>query len=171
MKQVDPRREVLQVLSLRPGPQPRSSEVLPFRQLDQWPPGEIHAWLLQGCAALPEVLVRESRMGTSGTRALCLPDPVAGGPADAFIDCHEFCHLHALPEGTIHLVLPASVLERALAQGWVERHPIATMGILRSLVMVYAPRNAAELEIVLGLIGCSREFARGDWNGEATQVA
>ena len=30
---------------------------------------------------------------------LYLADEFAGGPPEAFIDGHEFCHLHPLPEG------------------------------------------------------------------------
>jgi hypothetical protein len=110
---------------------------------------------------MEDVRVRESRMALPGTRALYLPDVVAGGPPEAFIDLHEFCHLHPLPEGTIHLVLPMAVVERAAAFGWVERHPVAVAGILTTLATAYAPRTAAELETVLGLIGISCRFARG----------
>jgi hypothetical protein len=143
----------------REGPQPRCSDVLPFRQLDQWPPAEIHERLLAECADLEGVRVRESRMALPGTRALYLPDEIAGGPPEAFIDLHEFCHLHPLPEGSIHLVLPPPVLDRAVALGWAQRHPIAAAGILNTLVMVYAPRSLAELEVALGLIRVSCHFA------------
>jgi phospholipase/carboxylesterase len=100
-------------------------------------------------------------MALPGARALYLPDGVAGGPPEAFIDHHEFCHLHPLPEGTIHLVLPLPVVDRAAASGWVQRHPLTIAGILTTLVMVYAPRTSSELETALGLIGISRRFAKG----------
>jgi len=110
---------------------------------------------------MEDVRVRESRMALRGARALYLPDGVARGPREAFIDLHEFCHLHSLPEGTIHLALPLAVLDWAAASGWVQRHPLAVAGILTTLVMVYAPRTAAELETVVGLIGISYRFAKG----------
>jgi hypothetical protein len=69
------------------------------------------------------------------------PTVSPGGPPEAFIDLHEFCHLHPLPEGTIHLVLPLPVVGRAALSGWVQRHPLTLAGILTTLVMVYAPRN------------------------------
>src|ERR1044071_7668634 len=125
------------VLSARPGPAPRSSAALPLRQVDQWPSPDIYESLVAGCAALPHVRIRESRMASRQARALYLPDEIAAGPADAFIDQHEFCHLHPLPEGTIHPTLPVPVLERVMELGWAERHPISTAGILRTLVMVY----------------------------------
>jgi phospholipase/carboxylesterase len=144
----------------REGPPPRTSVVLPFRQLDQWPPPELHERLLVACTSLEGVRVRESRMALPGACALYLPSALAGGPPEAFIDPHEFCHLHPLPEGTIHLALPTPVLEWAAALGWAQRHPLASVGILKTLAMVYAPRNPAELEAVFGLIRISCEFAR-----------
>lgn len=160
-------------LTPRQGQRPTSSLVLPFRQLDQWPPAVIHERLLRECAVLAGVRVRQSRMASPFTRALYLPDEIAAGPPDAFIDLHEFCHLHPLPEGTIHLVLPPPVLERVVALDWAERHPITAAGILPGLVMVYAPRNAAELDVVLGLVRVSVHYARGAvvWQGNAPQVA
>jgi hypothetical protein len=161
----------VRVLPFRPGPSPRTSRVLPFRQLDQFSPAEIHAQLMAECAGMPGVRLRESRMALSGTAALWLPDEMAGGPSEAFIDLHEFCHLHPLPEGTIHVVLPGEVMETALALRWAERHPIASTGILTSLAMVYAPRNPPELAVVLGLIGWSRRFACGELDDAIAHVA
>src|SRR5690349_19005669 len=99
MERFDPTRDLTRFLSPRPGPQPRSTAALPFRQIDQWPPADIYERLVESCAALPHVLMRESRMASCRTRALYLPDAMAGGPPEAFIDRPEFCHLHPLPEG------------------------------------------------------------------------
>jgi hypothetical protein len=173
MHQFDVETSQASVLCQRCGPRPRSSGALPFHQLDQWPPAEIHARLVAECAGFDGVGVRESRMASPSTRALYLPDEFAEGPPEAFIDAHEFCHLHSLPEGTIHLALPEPVLSRAVALGWAERHPLAASGIFKTLVMVYAPRNAGDLEVVLGLIQVSYGFARHGvaWYAEASHVA
>src|SRR5947209_19512266 len=96
MNQVDAGRVPFGSLPLRPGPQPCSSAVLPFRQTDQWPPAEIQGRLLEGCAAMTGVRMRESRMALPGVHALYLPDNLASAPPEAFIDGHEFCHLHPL---------------------------------------------------------------------------
>jgi hypothetical protein len=101
-------------------------------------------------------------MASPKSRALCLPDECAAGPPDAFIDDHEFCHLHPLPEGSIHLTLPKDLREWVVQLGWAEQHPVSRAGVMpETLVMVYAPRNTKELGIVLMLIWSSYQFAKG----------
>lgn len=149
-------------LPLRQGQSPRTGRTVPYIQLDQWPPRAIAAELVERSLQLPDVKSRESRMAASDTRALWLPDAVARGPAEAFIDGHEFCHLHPPPECGIHLMLPDDARSLAIGMGWAEPHPVARLGCLpESLVMVYAPRNRDEMMIVWNLIRSSYDFARG----------
>ncbi len=147
------------MLPSRFGPRPRSTMRLPFRQLDQAAPGDMPQRLLKLCLDLPRVQTRQSRLALPQCRALSLRDCFAGGPREAFIDANEFCHL--LPDGSAHLTLPPAAVESVIALGWAERHPIHALGILQTLVMVYAPRDAAELEMVGRLIACSCRFATG----------
>jgi hypothetical protein len=149
----------LHLLAGRFGPRPRSSARLPFRQLDQFPPAEMQARLLERILDIEGVRARQSRVAPAQCRALSLPDSLAGGPAEAFIDGHEFCHLH--PDGSIHLTLPVEAIEGVVAMGWAERHPLHKLGLMKSLVMVYAPRDAAELDVVMRLVDSSSRFARG----------
>jgi phospholipase/carboxylesterase len=146
----------------RRGPRPRTHDTLPHLQLDQFPGPEITGELLDRARRIPIVNVKQSRMAAPDSLALYLPDEYAGGPPEAFIDGHEFCHLHALPEGGIHLTLPKLLREVMVELGWGERHPIAKAGILTTLVTVYAPRDPLELEIALNLIGQSCQFAQGN---------
>jgi phospholipase/carboxylesterase len=151
----------VQLLPARFGPRPRSSVSLPFRQLDQFPTADMQRRLLELSLDLPHVHARQSRVASPQCRALCVDDSAAGGPPEAFIDAHEFCHLHPLPEGYIHLTLPLSLVEGVHALGWAERHPLHTLSLMESLVMVYAPRDASEVDIVMRLIECSARFAMG----------
>lgn len=145
----------------RIGPRPRTCPALPHTQLEQWPPEEIVNELVHRSLSLPYVRPKQSRMASPQSMALSLPDEYAAGPPDSFIDNHEFCHLHPLPEGSIHLTLPYEVRSSAVAAGWAEQHPAARLGAMpQALVMVYAPRNSKELAIVLELIWSSYEFAR-----------
>lgn len=150
-------------LPRRTGPRPRTQRLLPHTQLDQWPPVEIAVQLFERSLHLPHVLARESRMASPETRALSLPDEFAHGPTSAFIDDHEFCHMHPLPNGSLHLTLPVELSGAAVETGWAERHPSAQAGILpATLVMVYAPRNESELEVVWRLVSVSYAFAMGN---------
>jgi hypothetical protein len=143
------------------GPRPRVSDALPFRQADQFPSADVLQRLLERCVQIPGVRSRQSRFATPQSRALYLADPAPNGPPEAFIDGREFCHLHAPPEGSLHLTLPGDVVEQLTALGWVMRHPVHQLGLFQNLVLVYAPRNAVELDVVVNLVGHSCRFARG----------
>jgi phospholipase/carboxylesterase len=151
----------LHLLPVRFGPRPRATGILPFRQIDQLSPIELTDRLFTMCLDLPGVRSRQSRLASPQTRALCLVDGAASGPPEAFIDAREFCHLHTPPSGSIHLTLPAEAIEGVVALGWAERHPIQNLGLHPTLVMVYGPRDSAELEVVFCLIEHSLRFARG----------
>lgn len=151
----------LHLLPGRFGPRPRVTDGLPFRQTDQFPPPDMFQRLFERCLVIPGVRSRQSRFATPQSRALYLADPTPNGPPEAFIDGREFCHLHAPPEGSLHLTLPTAVVEQLAAMGWVMRHPSNLLGIFQNLVLVYAPRNAVELDVVFNLVEHSYRFARG----------
>jgi hypothetical protein len=134
---------------------------LPHFQLDQLPPAETLEELIERSLEIPYVRSKQSRMASLGSYALYLADELAAGPPEAFIDAHEFCHLHPMPEGSIHLTLPRILREEVVMRGWGEPHPIAKAGVLTTLVTVYAPRNRQESIVVLGLIVESCRFALG----------
>ena len=145
----------------RVGPRPRTPLALPHKQLDQWPPSGLVRRLLMRALSIPHVLPRQSRMSSADSVALTLPDRLAGGPADAFIDGHEFCHLLPLPEGSLHLTLPAPLRGLMVDLGWAEPHPFARSLIMPALLTVYAPRDDDELEVVAGLVSSSCLHAKG----------
>jgi len=145
----------------RVGARPRMQRALPHLQLDQLPPAETMEELVERSLEIPCVRSKQSRMASPNSHALYLDDEFAAGPPEAFIDEHEFCHLHPLPEGGIHLTLPKILREEVVRLGWGERHPIAEAGILTTLVTVYAPRDRQEISTVLSLIVQSCQFARG----------
>jgi Family of unknown function (DUF5519) len=135
---------------------------LPHVQLDQLPPAGSVEELMKLCLKIPRVRSKQSRMASEASHALYLADAYAAGPPEAFIDGHEFCHIHPLPEASIHLTLPKMVRDEVVRLGWGERHPIAEAGILTTLVTVYAPRDRQELSTVFDLIVQSCRFALGE---------
>ncbi|HUP02650.1 MAG TPA: hypothetical protein VMU19_01595, partial [Bryobacteraceae bacterium] len=135
---------------------------MPHVQLDQFPPAEIAGQLRELALGIPGVRARQSRMAFPSSVALCLTDESAQGPPEAFIDNHEFCLLHDLPEASIHVTLPKTIRERVLATAWGEPHPAVRTGIApETLFLLYAPRNAQELRVVFDLIAESSRFAKG----------
>jgi hypothetical protein len=146
----------------RAGPRPATTTHLPHLQMDQFPTEKIFTQFLESCKNLDHLHVQESRIATPFTTALRLDDRVACGPPEAFLDDHEFCHIHPLPHGTIHLTLPIQIQKAASDAGWVERHLMSSAAFVpKTFVIVYAPRNSEELAIILKIVNASAHFAMG----------
>ncbi|MEX2627535.1 MAG: luciferase family protein [Ilumatobacteraceae bacterium] len=93
-------------------------------------------------------------------RALVLADDCSAGPDAAFIRGREFAHFHPGPDWSLHLTLPDATADVAIERGWAELHLVArTDDLPGSVVMVYAPRDTDEADVVWTLIQGSYEFA------------
>ena len=150
-------------LPRRTGPRPRTTPTNPHSQLDQHPPAEVIADLARGLFGFYGVREAPSMISVPGARAAWLDRSLAQGPPEAFIIGSEFTHIHPLPDGSLHAALPPALAEEAIAAGWAEIHPVARRGLIpMNIVMLYAPRDAAELSVVLGLLRAGYELARGE---------
>jgi hypothetical protein len=97
-----------------------------------------------------------------GARALWLREDVAAGPPEAFVIEREFAHIHPMPDGSLHAALPQKVAQEAVEKGWAEQHPASRMGRMsQNVVMIYAPRDAEEIEVVAGLVEEAYRYAGG----------
>ena len=147
---------------MRVGDRPRTTPTNPHTQLDQQPTDL--RWLEELAArvfALPGVVEKPSRISVPGARALVLADDEPIGPPEAFLIDREFAHLHPTPDHSLHAMLPPETVAEAVAAGWAESHPVALRGLIPpTAVMLYAPRDEAELEVIEGLVRASHAFAR-----------
>ena len=159
------------VLPARAGLAPKMPATIPHLQIDQLAPREMLDQLVRLGLQLAFVDVRQSRMASADSRALFLPDEAALGPVEAFIDAHEFCHIHPASESSIHLTLPAHGRDEVVRLGWGVPHPLAEAGIIENLMTIYAPRDLNEVDAVLQIIRTSYQFARGQWNRLAQPAA
>lgn len=149
------------LLPTRSGSRPRTTSRNPHSQLDQNAPPELQRALAMRIFALPDVEERASQISVPGARALCLAERVPGNP-EALLFGREFGHLHPPSDGSLHVALPLSLAEQAVDAGWAEYHVMARLGLIPlSVVMVYGPRDAAELEVVAALVEHSWRWARG----------
>jgi hypothetical protein len=58
-------------------------------------------------------------------------------------------------------MLPTETVTEAVAAGWAEPHPVALRGLIPpTAVMLYAPRDQEELDVVEHLVRASHAFAR-----------
>jgi hypothetical protein len=100
-----------------------------------------------------------------GARALWLEEG-ANGPTEAFMVGYEFAHLHPEPDQSLHAMLPPPLATEAVERGWAEVHPVARMGLIPpNAVMLYAPRDDGEREVVASLVHAAYDFARGSTSG------
>ncbi len=74
----------------------------------------------------------------------------------------EFAHMHSASDGSLHMVLPAHVVDKVIANGWAERHPLAGKGGMpTNVVMVFGPRDDGELAVVQDLLRAAHAYACG----------
>ncbi len=148
-------------LPLRLGARPRTTPTNPHTQLDQQPADS--RWseeLARRVFALPGVVEAPSGISVPGARALVLAPIEAVGPPEAFLIDREFAHLHPAPDYSLHAMLPIETVSKAVAAGWAEPHPVALKGLIPpNAVMLYAPRDETELNIVERLVRASHAFA------------
>lgn len=159
-------------LPLRAGPRPATSRELPHQQLDQQPtdPAVVERLAQRVDDGVAGVHEEPSGISVPGARALVLDDGVPPGPAEAFLVGREFAHLHPAPDHSLHMALPVDLARRAVESGWAEHHLLVGPGGLpATIVMVYAPRDEAELDVVLALLHASCGFA-ADVSGTLTHT-
>ncbi|MGA3221693.1 MAG: luciferase family protein, partial [Acidimicrobiales bacterium] len=139
-------------------------------QLDQQPGDsrQVDA-ILAEALTWRSVLGQPSAIAVEGARALALDRSVAGGPPEAFLVGREFCHVHAQGDRSLHAALPLPLAAEAERAGWAEPHYLMQTGQApATIVMLYAPRDDLERDVVLRLVRASYEFALG---GEASALA
>jgi hypothetical protein len=150
------------ILQKRSGSRPRTTPTNPHTQLEQNPEREVVEELARRVFALPGVEERPSAISVPGARALWLREDVPAGPPEAFMIGREFAHIHPMPDGSLHAALPPEVAQEAVQKGWAEQHSVARMGYIpQNVVMIYAPRNAEEIEVVAGLVVEAYRYAGG----------
>jgi hypothetical protein len=143
----------------RAGARPKTTATNPHTQLDQNAPPELQESIFEVGRGLPGVVVGRSKVSVPGARAFHLPS-VERAPQGAFMIDREFAHLHPRTDGSLHMSLPPDVVDAAIANGWAERHPMAgRFGLPSNIVMVYGPRDEAELAVVGDLLRASHAHA------------
>jgi phospholipase/carboxylesterase len=86
------------------------------------------------------------------------------GPLDAFIvpSAGEFAHVHPGYDGSLHLALPPGLATDVVAKGWGVAHPLAGVRLTPGMTMLFGPRDAGELETVVGVVTTSHAWASAE---------
>lgn len=145
----------------RPGARPTTTPTNPHTQLTQNAPADLQERLFVTARSLPGVEVGPSLVSVPGARAFHYRAS-SQRAREAFMIEREFAHLHPRSDGSLHMALPPDVVARAIENGWAERHPVAgQQGFPANIVMVYGPRDEAELAVVEDLVRASHASAAG----------
>ncbi|WP_285725912.1 luciferase family protein [Psychromicrobium xiongbiense] len=150
-----------QVITRRPGERPRVSTEGPQTQLSQQAPPELWGRLVHRVFALPGVMEGHSAVSPASSRAVFLKDVSQARVPEVSLAPEarwEPVHLHGVHDTSLHLVLPPERGAELTALGWAEPHQYEDFG---TEFLIYGPRDAEELEVVLSIVIESLKWARG----------
>jgi len=155
----EPSREEFR-LPPRPSAQPAVTSGIPHIQLAQGASDELLGRMADWAFSLSGVVEQPSRASLPGARALTVAPDVSITRPEAMIVGREFAHIHPQPHGgSMHTKLPEHQVAEVVDKGWGERHPLALDGSIPNLLMVYAPRDDGDLDVVRIIIGAAVEYA------------
>jgi phospholipase/carboxylesterase len=146
-------------LPARPGGRPTTNRSMPHSQLDENSPPEVFEALASWLFTLPHVREDRSRVSLPSSRAAWITDDVP--LADPLAE-REFTHLHQEPgPGSQHLGLPIDDGQAVLAADRGEPHPLDGMRPDVRYLLIYAPRDADELEVVKTIVSRAYRWTVG----------
>lgn len=148
----------------RTGNKPTTTPSNPHMQLDQQPSDRKLVDELMGWAfSLPDISKEHSKISVHGAQAMCMSEEKMCTHCNAFMVETEFAHFHPAPDGSMHLGLPQRDVKKVIELGWGEFHPVVHKGWLPpNFIMVYAPRNDEEAEVIKKIVFRSYQFAMGE---------
>jgi phospholipase/carboxylesterase len=154
----------LEIAPTREGPAPETPNGVPHQQHSQNAPVEMQRVLLASVRDLPGIRIRRTPFSLAGSLGWRLKRSFAEGPEGAFIQqTSEFAHQHRPSDGSMHMLLPVRASAIALEKGWGVFHPLTNYisGDDSDFVMIFGPRNEAELQVIWTIAQISYYQARG----------
>ena len=150
-------------LPIRNGGQPRVYPGPPQHQLDQLPTEDEWRATREMFSAWQTADQSVSRRAAPGTLGLFIPESDdKASSSEAFLLGNEFAHHHPKGDGGLHLVLPPAWHAATIKKGWAVPHTLAGQPtVSRLTLLIFAPRDADERDVVRRLIEVSESFARG----------
>lgn len=148
----------------RPGFRPKIAGIAPQRQIDQPGCPEMYQKLRRALEklALQQPDSFKTAISCFEKKGLAL---FAQNPINE--TCRgEICHVHH-SDRSMHMNLHPDDAKVILEKGWGERHPLSRGGwmkqyVPREFLMIYAPRNRMELDVVCRIIEAAGFWASGE---------
>jgi len=151
------------MLPKRVGVKPITNPLPPHLQHNQHSPREIYHsladWMFN---AFPKSREHETLISVPSSRAMWLDEDVKNTPRDGFMPpppkSREFAHLHK--DGSIHVCLSQQNIAAVYHAKWGEPHPYKKHGV--NEILVYAPKNKEEMDVLKDVIVASYEYLTND---------
>ena len=112
-------------------------------------------------SSFPNVVEHDTMISVQTSRAMWLNENIPAAHNDAFMPpagSREFCHFHE--DGSFHAVVDNSVEQEIFDKKWGVRHMYYDRGVKEMLV--YAPRDEHELDVVKWIVIESYRYASGN---------
>ena len=133
----------------RTGPRPQAYPTVPHMQITDNSPPEVYAELARWLFALPSITEGRSAISAPSSRAAWIGPEV---PIRAGMN-REFTHLHTEPgPGSQHACVDKELAAEIVAKGWGELHPFNDRVPTHEVVLIYAPRDTEELEVIKQIV-------------------
>lgn len=158
-----PQKGYLSSLPARAGKRPLIKGIAPQRQRTEKSSIDVYKGLVAGMRRLIDdpanSLLERTSCFEKNSSGIFSSEPITrtcGG---------EVCHAHP-SDGSMHMTLHPADIKIILEKGWGERHPLARGGwcrrfVPREFMLVYAPRNQEEIELVMEIISAAVWWVSG----------
>lgn len=140
----------------RVGSPPVTTLEVPQQQLTQNAALSHREALIGFTSSLPGLSEQRTGLAIPGSVAFHAPEAAR---FDSLMAASEFIHFHPPHDGSIHLTLPRGLFERVIALGWGVPHLLAGYRVHARTVLVYAPRDEHELQIITELIRSAYDYS------------
>lgn len=146
-------------LLFRNGERPDTSKEGPHAQLTQSASPSFWGEFVARAFAIEGITQGHSTVSMADSMAGLLLDlPQEHGYWSLAVDGRvEPFHIHGVKDTSIHIVLASARAKEACKKGWGEPHTYADFD---TQIMIYAPRNEEEIEVIVGLLEESVQFVR-----------
>ena len=145
-------------LPARSGEPPLTGEQPPQLQFSDQSPRHIYDKMAEWFfSTFQHTREEPTRISVPTSRALWLDESIEASRSSFMPPpgSREFAHLHE--DGSFHLVMAAEDEAEVIEKGWGLHHPWKDRGV--NEILVYAPRDETEIEILKPVITASYNFA------------
>ncbi|WP_328786185.1 MULTISPECIES: aldo/keto reductase [unclassified Streptomyces] len=149
-------RGITDPLPPRLGAVPRTTLEVPQQQISQNGDPRARDELIRRTEQLPGVRVQRTLLAIPGSVAF----HVTGDPGQhGLMAGTEFLHFHPPHDGSLHAVFSPEDHAELLAKGWALPHLLARHVVHERSLLIWAPRDAAELEVCWHIVQRAHRYA------------